>query len=230
MKLSYGNVTATACLFVVLGGSSVAAPVRDAASRLITGKQVKDGSLTTKDVKNGSLLSADFKPGQVSAGAQGPKGDPGAPGDKGEKGDKGAPGPAAQPLVVDQTAVASPPVTTIATVGPWQITSYCSGDGTSAHWELGVRGPGQAQAAGIVSDQDDAAYTSPHTFGTDLGGTTSHTMVSGSAPEDGLFRRFAYTIVLNDANTSASLIVNVLADSRGTTSRCHGTGTAVVTG
>ena len=67
-KLSYANVVATACLFVVLGGSSVAAPVRDGAKRLITGKQVKDSSLTTKDIKNASLLSKDFKAGQIPPG------------------------------------------------------------------------------------------------------------------------------------------------------------------
>jgi hypothetical protein len=110
-RVSYANVVATLALFVALGGSATAA-------LLITGKQVKNGSLTGVDVKNssltggdvkndsignidikdGDLLASDFKPGQLPAGAQGPQGEPGAKGDpgaqgiqgpKGDKGDKG---------------------------------------------------------------------------------------------------------------------------------------------
>lgn len=89
-RITYANVVATLALFVALGGVSVA------ASGLITGKSVKDGSLTGKDIKNSSitsgdirnnsLLSKDFKTGQLAAGAtgaQGPKGDKGAKGDAG---------------------------------------------------------------------------------------------------------------------------------------------------
>jgi hypothetical protein len=78
-------------LFVALGSSSLAAPVRDAAKKLISGKQIKDSSLTTKDIKNRSLLKADFKAGQLPAGA---KGDAGPKGDKGDKGNDGNQGPA----------------------------------------------------------------------------------------------------------------------------------------
>jgi hypothetical protein len=96
-RLTYANVIATVCLFVVLGGSSVAAPARDAASKLITGKQVKDSSLTTTDIKNGSLLPADFKPGQLPAGPQGPPGPAAPKGDSGPKGPQGDNGPAGSP-------------------------------------------------------------------------------------------------------------------------------------
>jgi hypothetical protein len=104
-KLSYANVIATVCLFVVLGGSALAAPVRDAAKKLITGKQVKDSSLTTKDIKNASLLSKDFKAGQLPRGLQGPtglvgptgpRGVLGAKGDTGENGQDGQNGPDGQ--------------------------------------------------------------------------------------------------------------------------------------
>jgi collagen triple helix repeat protein len=90
-KLSYANVVATVCLFVVLGGSSLAAPVRDGAKRLITGKQVKDSSITTKDIRNASLLSKDFKAGQLPPGPQGSTGPQGSPGPQGTA---GAPGQA----------------------------------------------------------------------------------------------------------------------------------------
>jgi hypothetical protein len=48
------------------------------AATLITGKQVKDGSLTGKDVKDRSLTSHDFK-----GSLKGPKGDQGEPGTPG---------------------------------------------------------------------------------------------------------------------------------------------------
>lgn len=53
---------------------------RDIRNNSLTTKDVRNNSLTTRDVRNRSLLSRDFKPGQLPAGAPGPKGDPGAPG------------------------------------------------------------------------------------------------------------------------------------------------------
>jgi len=100
-RLTFANVVSVLALFVALGGSATAAV-------LITGKNVKDGTLTGKDIKNnsvgsvdvkdGDLLTKDFKPGQLVAGApgatgpQGPQGPQGPKGDKGDKGDPGTPG------------------------------------------------------------------------------------------------------------------------------------------
>jgi hypothetical protein len=47
-KLSYANVVATLALFIALGGSSYAALV-------ITGRNVKDGSLTQRDLRRNTL-------------------------------------------------------------------------------------------------------------------------------------------------------------------------------
>jgi hypothetical protein len=91
-KPSPALVVSLLALFVALGSSSLAAPVRDAAKKLITGAQIKDGSLTTKDIKNRSLLAGDFKAGQLRAGAPGQKGDPGAPGQNGSDGAQGPSG------------------------------------------------------------------------------------------------------------------------------------------
>jgi hypothetical protein len=79
-------------LFFAIGGPSFAADAVSHAARLITGKQIKDSSITTKDVKNGSLLKADFKAGQLPAGAQGAQGARGDTGSQGLKGDTGPPG------------------------------------------------------------------------------------------------------------------------------------------
>lgn len=108
-NVTFANVVAAGCLFVVLGGSSVAQPAVRAAASLITGKQIKDNavtgrdvrnsSLTGRDVRNGTLMAGDFSPGQLPAGttgAQGPAG-PGGPkgatGLQGPEGDTGLQGP-----------------------------------------------------------------------------------------------------------------------------------------
>jgi hypothetical protein len=72
-KLTFANVVALMALFFALGGPSFAADALDSAVKRITGKQVKNNSLTTTDVKNGSLLRKDFKKGQLPAGVGGPE-------------------------------------------------------------------------------------------------------------------------------------------------------------
>ena len=82
-RLTYANVTSTACLFILLGGSAYAATA-------ITGSDVRNESLTSADVRDHSLLARDFKAGQLPSG---PKGDPGAAGLKGDSGPAGPAGP-----------------------------------------------------------------------------------------------------------------------------------------
>ena len=80
MHTRHGTVVAYVALFVALGGTSYAAVN-------ITGKQIKNSSITSVDVKNRSLLAKDFKAGQLPAGNPGAQG---AKGDAGPKGDAGA--------------------------------------------------------------------------------------------------------------------------------------------
>lgn len=79
--------TLIACLalFVSLSGTAT-------AITLITGKNVKDGSLTGKDVKDGSLTKGDLAKGVVT-GARGPAGPAGPAGEQGEQGLRGPQGP-----------------------------------------------------------------------------------------------------------------------------------------
>ncbi len=63
-------MVAFVALFVAGAGSATAA-------RLITGKQIKNSSITSTDVRNGSLLRRDFRSGQLP---RGPQGLPGAAG------------------------------------------------------------------------------------------------------------------------------------------------------
>ncbi len=79
-------LVALLALFAAVGGTSYAAIA-------ITGKDIKDGSITTLDIKNRSLRSSDLGLSTLK-GLKGDKGDPGAAGPAGQKGDKGDPGAA----------------------------------------------------------------------------------------------------------------------------------------
>ena len=64
------------------------------AASMITGKQIKDGTVTTKDVKNHTLMVKDFnrRTRTKLTGPQGPKGDQGDPGLQGIQGIPGVQG------------------------------------------------------------------------------------------------------------------------------------------
>jgi hypothetical protein len=83
---SFSASLAALALFIALGGSSFAAPVR----ALIAGKDIRPDAISTRHVKNGTLRAADFRAGDLAAGA---KGEPGAAGAAGAKGETGAAGP-----------------------------------------------------------------------------------------------------------------------------------------
>ena len=137
-NVTFANVVAAICLFVVLGGSSAAEPAIQTAASLITSKQIKnntvtgrdvrDSSLTGRDVRAGTLMAGDFKAGQLPvatagtqgpAGPAGPKGDTGAQGPKGDtgsqgpKGDIGAPGPSGVVQGVSATGAGPNPSPTL---------------------------------------------------------------------------------------------------------------------
>src|SRR3954468_428906 len=108
MKLHRPSVPmllACLALFLAAGGPAAAVNAADAASRLLTGKQIKDNSITGGDIKNGTLAAKDFKPGVLpklvssgqgesgakgDTGAQGPQGPAGLQGERGPQGEKGA--------------------------------------------------------------------------------------------------------------------------------------------
>lgn len=62
------------------------------AATLITGAQIKDGSVTGKDIKNGSITRRDLAPG-TARGTQGPQGQQGPQGFQGSQGPAGIQGP-----------------------------------------------------------------------------------------------------------------------------------------
>jgi hypothetical protein len=80
-------------LFLAAGGPAAAVNAADAASRLITGKQIKNNSIDSKDVRNGSLLLKDFKRGELTRALPASQAEPGGKGDTGAAGPQGPAGP-----------------------------------------------------------------------------------------------------------------------------------------
>jgi hypothetical protein len=87
-RITYGNVVASAALFIALGGVSYAAIKLPKNS--VGAKQIKADSITSSKVKNKSLSTSDFGKGALAA-VKGAPGAAGAQGPKGDKGDTGAP-------------------------------------------------------------------------------------------------------------------------------------------
>lgn len=79
-------------LFIALGGPAVAADAVSSAKRMITGKQIKNGSIAMKDL---SLKTVTALRGQT--GPAGPQGPAGANGANGADGVPGAQGPQGEP-------------------------------------------------------------------------------------------------------------------------------------
>ena len=95
LRLSYASVVATLALFIAIGGTAAAG-----AQALLSGRDVKDGSLTGADIQNDSLTGADIRPGSVGSNALSTfaranlRGATGPAGSQGERGATGAQGPA----------------------------------------------------------------------------------------------------------------------------------------
>jgi hypothetical protein len=73
---------------------TVGQPVVAEAGRLLTGSDIKNGTLTSADVKDGSLKAKDFAAGQLPSTVPGP---PGPSGSAGPQGQPGSAGPQGQP-------------------------------------------------------------------------------------------------------------------------------------
>jgi hypothetical protein len=107
-RLTFANVVSVLALCIALGGTATAAV-------LITGKNVKNGSLTgadlkdnsvgSVDVQNGALVAKDFKAGQLPAGPKGDPGPQGPPGKDGANGTNGVDGAPGTPAVYKRTSL-----------------------------------------------------------------------------------------------------------------------------
>jgi hypothetical protein len=118
-RITYANVVATLALVLAMGATSWAEPVRQAAARLITGKQIKDGSVAKRDLARGVRSKL------ARTGARGPTGPTGA---QGSQGPQGVQGPAGSDTTFSGVAAGGAlagsypnPVLAADAVGPLQI-------------------------------------------------------------------------------------------------------------
>lgn len=113
-RVNGGLILGAAALLVALGGTATAAKTlmtgADVKNGSLTGKDLKNGSVTSADVRNGSLTGRDLRNGSVgradlspalrralggataAVGTSGRDGAPGAPGVPGTRGERGSTG------------------------------------------------------------------------------------------------------------------------------------------
>ena len=144
----HGTVVAYVALFAALCASAVAAPtVVTAAKKLITGKQIKDGTVAQKDLAKAVRKKLAAK----SAGAVGPAGPTGPAGPAGARGDRGPTGEAG-------AAGAAGPA------GPAGPTGPAGADG--APGPAGAVGPTGPAGAAAVLNRTNLTYTGGNTDNT----------------------------------------------------------------
>ena len=181
----------TLALFVALGGDSLAQDGFLAAKKLLTGKQVKDGSLTGKDIRNRSLLAADFKKGALPAGPTGPAGPAGPAGVAGAAGGQGPMGPAGAKGSMGEAGAEGP-------TGPKGSMGEAGAEGPTgpkgSTGEAGAEGPtgpkgstGEAGAEGPTGPKGDTGETGP----TGPTGTVDTSNFYDKAASDARFLPFA---------------------------------------
>ena len=221
------------CLFILLGGSAVAAVKLSRNS--VRSTHIKNGQVKKADlgrnavdssrVKDGSLLSQDFAAGQLTPG---PKGDKGETGDRGPQ---GTAGPGAVKLVFDQPAEGPGAPHPFATLGPVELAIVCDiSGGEDVIASLRARGGTAAEYQLAAVDALDDGTPAP--FNRLGGGAISptdytnlwNTGVAGA----GHFHRIAGAIQLKSGQSVWTVNLNMLGDSRVDGSEhCFGYGTAV---
>ena len=187
--LTYANVVATICLFIVLGGSAYAVTTLPSGS--VGSKQLRTDAVSSTKVKNGSLLAKDFKKGQLPKGPQGPRGA------TGPAGPQGTPGPFADTL---------PPGVTLR--GAFILAADAAGDG--GHGEVDPKTgekPGEPAATQVSWGFRLSAPPEVHIIPVEGGGSLA-CPGSAASPEAGPGH-----VCLYQTYVSQIAALHVLADS-----------------
>jgi hypothetical protein len=129
------TITVRAAIVALLVALVAGGGVATGARSLVTGAEIKDGSITAADIKPGSLsarLFADSAPARGVRGSRGPTGTPGLQGPAGPSGPQGLPGPPGpagegQTVGTQYNFVQPNAQTIVQTVGPGQVDSASAG-------------------------------------------------------------------------------------------------------
>jgi hypothetical protein len=219
--LTYANVISSLCLFIVLGGSAVAAVT-------ITGKQVKNNTLTSADIRNGTLRGVDFgrgvlpPAGSSQSGAPGPRGPAGPQGDRGPQGEAG---PGAVPISLS-LAMGEFELHEF-DAGSWTVGFNCTNREDRPQVQVWGRsdagGEGRLQWAGIRSHSSEGSFIT--SSGSPLD-TQLRSLDSRWAPDNG-FAAVDLTIQYSSGEKAGTASLHMMADDRGGQSTCTVAGTVI---
>jgi hypothetical protein len=215
--LSYANVISTVCLFVLLGGSAYAAAQ-------ITGKQVKNNSLTSADIRNRTLKAADFQPGLLPPAGSSQTGAPGPQGPRGETGPQGDAGPGAVPI-----ALSLPMEFDLRSidVGSWTIGFTCTSREGRPQVQMWARtdegAEGRLEFYGIRDDSLGGTFdtASGTVVNTDNRGVESRWAPAGGYASVGLDLQY------RAGEKAGTVSVHMMADDRDGAHNCTVAGTAI---
>lgn len=215
--LNYANVISTLCLFIVLGGSAAAAVT-------ITGKQVRDNSLTSADIKNRTLREADFKPGVLPQAGPGEAGVPGPQGPKGDAGPQGDAGPGAVPI-----ALSLPMNYELHTVdvGSWTVGVSCTNREGRPQVQLWAQTDAAAEGRlEWVGIRDDSLGGTFETAGGSVVNTDNRGIEARWAP-DGGYASVGLDLQYRSGQRAGTVSLHLMADDRGAEPKCTVAGTAI---
>jgi hypothetical protein len=159
--------------------------VATGARTLMTGTDIKDGSITGRDIKPGSLSPSLFVGSGPARGPQGPEGTPGLQGPAGPSGPQGLPGPPGpagqgQTVGTQYNFVQPNAQTVIQTVAPGQVQSTSAGcPPEQMVLAGGFRSSGSRAAKVFVNDSSGSR--DKWTVGVDNSGGSSRATVTVTA-------------------------------------------------
>jgi collagen triple helix repeat protein len=152
LKYRPSSALLIACLAlsIALGGTAGAAV-------LVTGKQIKDGSVSGRDIANRSLTGNDVRdrsltPLDFDGSVQGPAGPAGPQGPAGDKGERGPAGPSGPAGPAGPTGPAGPQGPSGVSGWEYRTVGRTLKGGRAARWKVDCLGGKKALGGGVATD------------------------------------------------------------------------------